>query len=367
MSRINPRKELEGMIPYQVGESLEELKKRYGVAEFYKMSDNENPYGTSPLVKEAIQKYSSLVHLYPDGNSSLIVNALSEYHQQPVDRFVIGNGSDEVIRLIARAYINSGDEAVMADATFPRYQTNVLLEGGRAVTVPLKNGIHDLGAMQEAITESTKMVFVCNPNNPTGTITGKLELYKFIDSIPENILIIVDEAYAEYVTSIDYLETVQLIDKYPNLVVLRTFSKIYGLAGLRIGYGVMHPDIAAELKKAKDVFNVNHLAEMAAVAALSDQKFVSASAANNHSEREHLISELHSAGFAPLPSEANFLFVPLAKSQESIFEAFLKSGILVKMMSLPGFSLGMRVTIGQKEANEAFLRVINSFAIERVV
>lgn len=173
-----------------------------------------------------------------------------------------------MIRLLTRAYLSCGDEAVMAEVTFPRYKTNVLLEGGIPVTVPLVDGTHDLKGMYRSITAKTKLIFVCNPNNPTGTIVGKKELLQFIESIPSHILVIVDEAYMEYVTTDDYLETLPLLSSFDNLIVLRTFSKIYGLAGLRVGFGVMNEEIAEQLRKVKDVFNVNTVAQQSAVIAL---------------------------------------------------------------------------------------------------
>ncbi|MDP4162896.1 MAG: histidinol-phosphate transaminase [Bacillota bacterium] len=364
---IKPRIQLEGMIPFHPGESTEDLKIRYQLSSIDKMSDNENPYGTSPNVKEAIKKNLDNLNFYPSGNCSKLVNLLAEYHQQPIDRFIIGNGSDELIHLLARAYINPGDEAVMADATFPRYQTNVLIEGGRAVTVPLKEGFHDLDGLVKEINEQTKLVFICNPNNPTGTIVGRQNLLSFIQTVPPDVLIVVDEAYAEYVTSIDYLETTSVLDQYPNLVVLRTFSKIYGLAGLRVGYGMMHPDIAKELTKAKDVFNVNYLGELAAMTALEDQDFIKQSSFTNAEQREYLYNQLQRAGLSPFPSETNFLFIPLKDPSSELYEALLKNGLLVKMMSLPGIPYGMRVTLGTKEVNQRFLQVMNFFSKESVV
>lgn len=363
----SPRKQLEGMIPFQPSESVEDLKKRYQLSHIDKMSDNENPYGTSLKVLDMLKDNLGFLSSYPSGTSSKLVSMLAEFHQQSKERFVIGNGSDEVIRLLARAYINPDDEAVMADATFPRYQTNVLIEGGKAITVSLKDGVHDLDGLKNEITAQTKMVFVCNPNNPTGTIVTKQELLNFIQDVSKDVLVVVDEAYAEYVTSINYLETATLIDQYPNLVVLRTFSKIYGLAGLRIGYGMMHPDVAKELNKVRDVFNVNQLGELAAMTALEDQDFVKMSSKANAEQREYLYHQLKHAGFSPFPSEANFLFIPLKDSSLELFEALLKNGILVKMMSVPGIPYGMRVTLGTEEANQRFLQIMYSFSTEGVV
>jgi histidinol-phosphate aminotransferase len=364
---VKPRNELKSMVPYQTGETLEELCKRYGVQEMIKMSDNENPYGFSPAVKQIILKNMEKLHFYPDASCTYLAAKLASFHQLPEDRFIIGNGSDEIIRILTRAFINKNDEAVMAAATFPRYQTNVVIEGGIPVTVPLRDGIHDLDAMKAKIKPKTKMVFICNPNNPTGTITGKIELLNFINSVPENILIVIDEAYAEYVTSIDYLEAIPLVEQFPNLVVLRTFSKIYGLAGLRVGYGVMHPETAKELKKAKDVFNINVFAQAAASAALMDQTFVQRSSEDNSREREYVSNGLRKAGFNTLPSETNFLYVPLNDQAPAIFESLLKAGLVVKPMPIPGIANGMRVTLGHRETNDRFLQVLNTYSRKGVM
>lgn len=248
-----------------------------------------------------------------------------------------------------------GDEAIMADVTFPRYQTNVFLEGGSPVIVPLVDGTHDLKAMAGAITPKTKLIFVCNPNNPTGTIVGKKELLEFIESIPSHILVVVDEAYMEYVTTDDYLETLPLLSQFDNLIVLRTFSKIYGLAGLRVGFGVMNEEIAEQLRKVKDVFNVNMIAQRSAIIALEDQSFIRECTHKNQKGREYLEKEFHRLGVSYFPSQANFIMVDTGLNGDHISSELVKKGIVVRSGTLLGYPTTVRVTIGTEEDTKLFI------------
>ncbi|WP_423410134.1 histidinol-phosphate transaminase [Heyndrickxia sp. MSNUG] len=361
---VKARAELEGITPYALGQTIEEIKEQYGITTVRKLSDNENVYGTSPLVRQAIIQETANLCLYPDGLTSKVVGKLSSHYQIEPKHFLVSNGSEEILRLLTRAYIDKNDEAVMAEVTFPRYKTNVLIEGGKAVTVPMKNGRHDLEKMLEAITDKTKLVFVCNPNNPTGTIVAKHELLTFIDSVPSNVLIIMDEAYFEYADSKDYLDTMSLLGQYENLVILRTFSKIYGLASLRIGYGIMHEKVAGELHKVRDVFNVNQLAQAAAVAALEDQKFVKECSAKNSIERDFLSAKFKELKIDSFPSQSNFLY---AFTNKPVIQKLTENGILVRQMQLPGYKEAFRITLGTHEDHEFILQVVGQLFHERAV
>jgi histidinol-phosphate aminotransferase len=361
---VKARAELEGIKPYALGQTIEEIKELYGITAVRKLSDNENVYGSSPKVKEAIMQATANLAFYPDGMTSGIVAKLSSHYQLDEKHFLVSNGSEEIIRLLTRAYIDKNDEAVMAEVTFPRYKTNVLLEGGIAVTVPMIDGRHDLKKMQEAITEKTKMVFVCNPNNPTGTIVARQELLSFIDNVPSNVLIIMDEAYFEYADSEEYLDTMPLLEQYKNLVILRTFSKIYGLASLRVGYGIMHEDIAKELHKVRDVFNVNQLAQEAAVAALEDQAFVHDCSVKNSAERDFLSVKFKELEIDSFPSQSNFLF---AYTNRPVIQKLTENGVLVRQMQLPEYKEAFRITLGTREDHEFILRVVSQLFHERAV
>lgn len=361
---VKARAELEGITPYALGQTIVEIKEQYGIDTVRKLSDNENVYGTSPKVREAIMKASVSLAFYPDGMTTGIVKKLSSHYGLDQKHFLVSNGSEEIIRLLTRAYIDKGEEAVMAEMTFPRYKTNVLIEGGKAVIVPMIDGRHDLEKMQEAISEKTRMVFVCNPNNPTGTIVAKQELLSFIDKVPSNVLIVMDEAYFEYADSEEYLDTMPLLDQYKNLVILRTFSKIYGLASLRVGYGIMHEEIAKELHKVRDVFNVNQLAQAAAVAALEDQDFVQECSAKNSIERDFLSAKFKKLEIDNFPSQSNFLF---AFTNRPVIQTLTEHGVLVRQMQLPGYKEAFRITLGSREDHEFILQIVSQLFHERAV
>lgn len=364
MVTIQPKCVVETIHSYPLGDTLEEVKEKYKLNKVRKLSDNENVYGCSNHVLRAIQERASNLHLYPSGSSNGVVKKLAAFYQINEENLIIGNGSEEIIRLLTRAYINPGDEAIIAEMTFPRYETNVVIEGGRAISVPLLNGVHNLTAMYEKISKNTKMIFICNPNNPTGTIIGKKELADFIKNVPQNILIILDEAYYEYVNSSNYLQSVPLLEKYANLVILRTFSKIYGLASLRIGYGIMSAPIVKELQKVKDVFNVNMFAQEAAIAALNDQEFVLECSRKNKIERDYVSSRLHALGLYTFPSQTNFIFV---YSHARLVEKMTETGILVRKMQMTGFNDAFRITVSTREDNDFFLDIIKDILKERAV
>ncbi|MBP2242320.1 histidinol-phosphate aminotransferase [Cytobacillus eiseniae] len=364
MGNIQTRRVIEGIRSYPLGDSPEEIKEKYNLKVVRKMSDNENIYGCSSQVKEAIINNMHNLYLYPDGTTAKLINQLSSYYQLNKDQFLIGNGSEEIIRLLTRAYINDGDEAIMAATTFPRYETNVVIEGGLSIAVPLQNGVHDLLAMYKKITKKTKMIFICNPNNPTGTIVGKEELLRFIQMIPSNILIILDEAYYEYVSSSNYLESISLLNTYSNLVILRTFSKIYGLASLRVGYGMMHSEIVRELQKVKEVFNVNQLAQLAAECALDDKSFIIDCKKKNERERVYVCEQLRELGLGYFPSETNFIYV---YTDQLVSEKLITNGLIVRQMKLTGYADAFRITLGTREDNDFFLAVLKRLCNEKVV
>ncbi|MCH1627943.1 histidinol-phosphate transaminase [Fredinandcohnia quinoae] len=362
--KINTRKEIEEVRPYNLGKSPEDIKNEYGLQVIQKMSDNENVYGCTTDVEKELTHSIKQLHSYPDGITTVLTENLASFYQLNQNQFLIGNGSEEIIRLLTRGYISSGDEVIIADPTFPRYEANAIIEGGILVKVPLRDGKHDLRAMVEAISIRTKMIFVCNPNNPTGTIVGKDELFQFIKTIPNHIIVVIDEAYFEYVMTDDYLKTHTLLDRFANLVILRTFSKVYGLAALRVGYGMMSPDFVQQLMKVKDVFNVNQLAQNAARVALNDQHFVKECAKKNQLEREFVTRKLIEMDYKVYPSETNFLY---ACSEHPVAEKLQKKGMLVRAFSQPNGGEAIRVTLGTREENIAFLHVIGMLKKERVV
>ncbi|MGP4061804.1 histidinol-phosphate transaminase [Halobacillus sp. H74] len=357
---IDPRPQLDGISMYSPGKPIEEVKREKGLTKIYKMASNENPFGCSPLAEEAIKNEMKEMTRYPETTSPALAAKLAQRLGLKADQLIFGNGSDEIIRLLTRSYINHGDEVVMARVTFPRYQTNVLIEGGVPVQVDMNNGSHDLDGMLGALTDKTKMVFVCNPNNPTGTIVERQALLNFIEQVPSHILLVIDEAYFEYADSDEYLDTRPLLPHYNNIVILRTFSKIYGLAALRIGYGMMHREIVHQLQKVKDPFNVNRLASAAAAASLDDEAFLEETIAKNREGRNFLLRNFEEMDLYYFQTQTNFIMVDVNRPAKEVYESLLEEGIIVRPGHLMGYPEMIRVTIGQQEENAAFIQKLQA-------
>jgi histidinol-phosphate aminotransferase len=358
---INPKKTIKDIKPYPVGKTLEDIQKEYQPTRLRKMSDNENIYGFSPLVAEELRNSIHSLSVYPDAATEKLREQLSLLHQVPKDYILISNGSEELIRLLTRAFISEGDEAIMADVTFPIYKSNVLIEGGAPITVPLVMGTHDLDGMFAAITESTKIMFICNPNNPTGTCVDPIQLKAFIEKIPSHILIVLDEAYDEYMEKNQKVDSTSLLAVHSNLVLLRTFSKIYGLAALRVGYGMMQPMVYEQLVKVKEVFNVNQLAQNAAVAALKDQNFIQECSLKNEIERNYLSARLTELEQSYFPSQTNFLFIYNLGDAQGLNERMLQKGLVARFFPFPQYNGSMRLTLGTREDHECLLDIFESF------
>jgi histidinol-phosphate aminotransferase len=358
---VKPKKQIDQLKPYPLGMTLEDIQRVYQPKKLRKMSDNENVYGFSPKVKEELRNSLDSLSVYPDATTERLCEQLSYQHKVPKEYFLTGNGSEELIRLLTRAFISNGDEAVMADITFPIYKSNVMIEGGTPVFVPIIEGTHNLQGMYEAISEHTKMIFICNPNNPTGTCVDPAELKKFIQKIPSHILVVLDEAYDEYMEQPSKLDSITLMKEHSNLVLLRTFSKIYGLAALRVGYGMMHPTVMEQVVKVKEVFNVNQLGQNACLSALKDQEFVQACAEKNQIERDYLSKRLTEHQFSFFPSQTNFLFIYNLGDTDGLNERLLEQGIVTRFFPFPQYNGSMRLTLGTREDQETLLNVFNSF------
>lgn len=356
--KVQARKEIENLKVYVPGKPIEEVQRELGLTQITKLASNENPYGCSPQVIKAIAEEMKNNALYPEATAPALSEKLAKRLNIEKDHIFFGNGSAEIISLLTRAYIRPGDEAIMADSTFPRYQSNVLIGGGLPIRVPLIDGVHDLDKMLAAITEKTRMIFICNPNNPTGTIVEKDRLRTFVENVPASVLLVMDEAYYEFMNKDDALDTVSLLAQYPNLVILRTFSKIYGLAALRIGYGLMHPSIQTELNKVKEAFNTNRLAQAAALAALDDNRFVEDCAQKNAAGRSYLITELEKMGLSCFASHANFLMVKVGRSGNEVFQGLLRQGVIVRSGAAFGYPETIRVTVGAQDENEIFIKAL---------
>ncbi|MFN3480019.1 MAG: histidinol-phosphate transaminase [Thermodesulfovibrionales bacterium] len=353
---IRPPDYISTIKPYVPGKPIEELERELGIRDSVKLASNENPLGPSPLAIEAIRGKESGLNRYPDGGGYYLRKALSDRLSVDMDNIILGNGSNELIDIAVRTYMRPGDEAVMAHPSFVVYAMSVQAMGCRPIQVPLKDYRHDLEGMLASVTDKTRMLFIANPNNPTGTINKKEEFDHLMDNIPDGILIVMDEAYYEYVTDPDYADSMKWFRKGKDILILRTFSKIYGLAGLRIGYGIANKDIITEMNRLRPPFNTNSLAQVAALAALKDWEHIKKSRQINEDGKRFLYNELERLNIQYVPTEANFIYIPLRDSM-SLYDALLKRGVIIRPMG-PG---AIRVTIGMPEENKRFIEALKAF------
>jgi len=346
--------DIAALSPYVPGKPIEELQRELGLSRVIKLASNENPLGPSPKALAVLNEGVATLHRYPDGGAFRLREALADRWKVTSDHIILGNGSDEILGLLARTFLSPGDEAVMADHTFVIYKMEVAAAHGKAVTVPLKAWRHDLTAMAEAVTPKTRLLFVCNPNNPTGTTVSADDVARLMARMPEHVIVVFDEAYFEYVRSTDFPDSMAYVKQGRNAIVLRTFSKIYGLAGLRIGYGVTTTEITNFLNRVRPPFNANSVAQRAALAALGDDEHVAKSRAVNEAGMEQVVKGLRALGFAPIPSEANFVYLDIGRDGKQVFEALLRQGVIIRHIE----GRMVRVTIGQAEENQAFLTAL---------
>jgi len=347
--RISP--DIAGITPYSPGKPIEELERELGLTGSIKLASNENPLGPSPKALAVLAEAESALHRYPDGGGHVLRRALAERFKVSPDQIILGNGSDEIITLLTKVFLESGDEAVMADPSFMVYKIDATAAHGTVVQVPLRNDRHDLPAMAQAVTAKTRLIFVCNPNNPTGTYVTASDVATFMQAIPPDVIVVFDEAYYEYVTASDYPNSLALLKSGRNVVLLRTFSKIYGLAGLRIGYGVTTPEIVAYLNRIRPPFNTNSLAQKAALAALSDEAHVCESRRINRDGMASLTERLTAMGLRVVPSQANFLYFDAQQDGKAVFDALLRKGVIVRHLG----GTCLRVTIGLPHENDRFM------------
>jgi len=355
--KVKVKKQLESLLPYQPGKSIEEVKRLYGLNEVIKLASNENPFGCSPKVQTAIMEQVKNLALYPDGYSFQLRLRLAEHLGVDAKQLIFGNGSDEVVQIICRAFLAAGTNTVMASPTFPQYRHNAIIEGAQVREIPLTDGRHDLSGMLQAIDKDTRVVWICNPNNPSGTYVSEQDLIAFIDNVPKHVLVVVDEAYYEYVRADDFPQTVPLLDKYENLMILRTFSKAYGLAALRIGYGIASESLIREIEPAREPFNTSTLAQTAALAALEDQEFIVNCAKQNEKGLELYYCFCDENGLKYNQSEGNFILIDFGIEGNEVFQYLLERGIIVRSGNALGFPTSVRITVGTEEQN---LQVIDT-------
>lgn len=350
--RIHP--DIASLSPYVPGKPIEELQRELGLTRVIKLASNENPLGPSPKALAVLSESAATLHRYPDGGAVRLREALADRWKVSPDHVILGNGSDEILGLLARTFLSPGDEAVMADQTFVIYKMEVMAAHGKPAVVPLREWRHNLPAMADAITDRTRLLFVCNPNNPTGTMVTSADVVRLMERIPPHLIVVFDEAYYEYVRGPEFPDSMAYVKQGRNVIVLRTFSKIYGLAGLRIGYGITTPEITNFLNRVRPPFNANSLAQRAALAALGDDEHVSRSRTVNGAGMGQMTAGLKALGFEPVPSEANFLYFDVGREGRGVFDELLREGIIVRHIEGPM----LRVTIGLEEENHAFLEAL---------
>lgn len=347
--------------PYVPGKPVEALERELGISSSIKLASNENPLGPSPKAVEALLACVSGINRYPDDSYYALRTRLSQKLDVAPEQLIFGCGADEVLELVVKTFLRPGDEVVMAWPSFSMYPIVVKGMGGVPVQIPLRSDFgHDLSAMSKAISERTKIVFVCNPNNPTGTSIGAAEFDAFISDLPDSVVLVVDEAYSDFVRRADFPKTIDWLERRPGTLVLRTFSKIYGLAGVRIGYGIGNDELIGYLGRARIPFSVNQLAAVAALAALDDDEHVRRTLELNAKGIEYLESELSALGLDVYPSDANFILV---RAGADAYEKLLLEGVIVRPMNSFGLHEHVRISVGTPEENERVVKALRKLRV----
>ena len=352
------------LAPYVPGKPLEELEREYGIRDSIKLASNENPLGPGPLARAAMAKAATEIGLYPDGNGFALKQALAQKHGCAPEQITLGNGSNDVLVMIAEAFLTSDSEAVFSNYAFAVYPIVVQAAGAKARIAPALPEVHamalghDLKAMQDRVNEATRVVFIANPNNPTGTWVDADSLHRFLGAMPSTTLVVIDEAYIEYVEDGSFPDSSRWLGEFPNLVVTRTFSKAFALAGLRVGYALSHPDVASLLNRVRQAFNVNSIALAAARAALEDREHLARSVATNRAGMAQLEQGLDRRGVRRYPSRGNFVLIDCKRPAGPVYEAMLRRGVIVRPVGAYQLPDHLRLTIGTREQNERMLAAL---------
>jgi histidinol-phosphate aminotransferase len=343
------------LIPYKAGKPIEELEREFGLTRVIKLASNENPLGPGKKALAAIQAILQDMALYPDGSGFNLKQALAVKYAVDPGQITLGNGSNEILELVARAFLTPGLEAIFSQHAFAVYPIVTQAVGATALVVPAVNYGHDLEAMLQSVTEKTRLVFIANPNNPTGTLLSQAALERFIKALPESCVCVLDEAYFEFVSGVEPVNSLDWLKKYPNLIITRTFSKAYGLAGLRVGYSLSSPQIADIMNRVRQPFNNNALALAAAEAALTDIDHLQHTIRINALGMEQLTNGFKNLGLEWIPSAGNFVLVDLKRLAQPIYEALLRKGVIVRPVANYELPNHLRISIGIREENQLFL------------
>lgn len=351
-------KGVQGLSPYQAGKPIEELQRELGLEHIVKLASNENPLGPSKKALAAIEKSAASIARYPDSNGFELKAALAEKLAVGATQITLGNGSNDVLDLIARAYVGPGKSAIYSQHAFIVYPLAVQACGGRAIVTKAKDWGHDLNAMVDAIADDTQLIFIANPNNPTGTVVSEAALVDFLDKVPANVIVVLDEAYIEYTAGSDFADGVALLKHYPNLIVTRTFSKAFGLAALRVGYAVASEQITDVLNRVRAPFNVNSLGLAAATAVLADNAYLDEGCRVNAAGMAQLTAGVSELGLSYIPSAGNFIAIQFDTDAAKLYPKLLQQGVIVRPVGVYEMPKHLRVSIGLEQENKAFLAAL---------
>jgi len=354
---IESRDFVKRIMPYKPGKPIEEVARELNLkGEIVKLASNENPLGTSPSALQAMRRALKESFLYPDDNCFYLRNKLAEKFKVEPENIIIGNGSVEILPLITLAYLGPEHSAVVSEGAFIWFKIAINIAAGELIEIPMKNHTHDLMAMLNAIKENTTLIFIANPNNPTGTIVTRNEVEEFMKKVPDNILVVMDEAYYEYILDPNYPDSFKYYQEGKNILILRTFSKIYGLAGARLGYGIAKKEIISSLMKLRISFNVNRISQVAGIAALDDYEFVKKTRDVNETGKTFLYDAYKKLGVFYMPTHANFIFVDFDRDSRLVFESLQREGIIARTIKEYGFPNALRITIGTERQNRKLIR-----------
>lgn len=356
--KVQVPENIKSIVPYPPGKPIEELEREYGVKNSIKLASNENAWGSSPKALQAISETLTNLHRYPDGSNFYLVQGIAEKMGFSADEVVVGNGSDDIIEFLVKAYVEPGDEVITSHPSFLMYQKVVQVRGGINKIFPLKEMHHDLDAILAAITDRTRLIFLDNPNNPTATVINPGDLYTFLSKVPETVIVVLDEAYRDFMdpeVQIDIYSLIQNSKGRCGVVALRTFSKAYGLAGVRVGYGLMSAEIAKYLHRVRQPFNVNQLAQVAAIAALDDTEFYQKTLDQTKEGMVWLQREVEKLGCSSYPSQTNFFLIDVKGDATALYKAMLHKGVIIRSMKTYGYTNMIRVTVGKVDENRRFV------------
>lgn len=357
---IKYRNCLNNIDPYVPGKPIDDVRKEFNIKEVIKLASNENPYGTSDCVKKAVIESLNSTQLYPDGNATTLRDELSKYLNVESENLIFGNGTDELISLIGKVFVEKGDECITAQTTFSQYAASVNSMDGVMVYSKMKNFGFDLDDILTKITEKTKIIFLVNPNNPTGTVFYRKQQEEFLAKVPSNILVVIDEAYSEFVEDENFPKTLSYLDKYKNVVLFKTFSKAFALAGFRIGYAVASKEIISLLEKLRNPFNVSIPAQVAAMTAIKDTDFLNKTVSNNTKVKLYMYNEFDKMGLTYIPTFANFVMVDVTVDSMIIFNKLMQKGFIIRPGSAFSMNTYLRVSLGTLGQMQSFIIALKS-------